>query len=77
LKYRWAIVADIIRELSNVSNSGIDLNETETEFALQDLAGIMDTMMMNKCGFEKALILEREKDSDFAQWVEKCLEVII
>lgn len=75
-KYRWGIVADLVRTLSNVSNDGLNLNDIETEYALQDLATIMDTMMINNCGFEKFLNIERSNDEEFALWVEEALEVI-
>lgn len=75
-KYKWGVVADIVRALSNVANYGLHLNDTEIEFALQELATIMDTMMMNNCSFNKALNIERENDEGFAYWVEEILEAI-
>lgn len=74
--YRYGIVSDIIRALSNPSNDNISLNQTQTENALNDIADIMDTMMMNNCGFEKAVKIERESDVDFAYWIEEVLIVI-
>jgi len=76
IKYKWGIVADIVRALSNTSSSGLDLNDTETENALQDLASIMDTMMMNKCDFKKALNIERRNDDQYALWIEKAIETV-
>lgn len=75
-KYRWGVVSDIVRALSNVSNYSLKLNDTEIEYALQDLATIMDTMMINNCSFEKALSIERENDEEYAEWVEEVLEAI-
>ena len=75
-KYRWGVVSDIVRALSNVSNYSLKLNDTEIEYALQDLATIMDTMMINNCSFEKALSIEKENDEEYAEWVEEVLEAI-
>lgn len=73
-KYKWGIVSDLVRALSNPSNHSINLNDTERETALQDTADIMDTMIVNGCGFQKAVTIEREMNADFAEWLEKVLE---
>jgi len=75
-KTKWGIVSDLVRALSNPSNNNLGLNDTQTEFALQELADIMDAMIVNNCGFKKALKIEREKDEDFAYWIENVLEKI-
>ncbi|WP_368273660.1 hypothetical protein [Enterocloster bolteae] len=75
-KYRWGIVSDIIRELANPSNHNIGLNQTENENALNDMADIMDTMMMNNCSFDKAVKIERDGNEEFATWLENVLENI-
>ena len=75
-KYKWGIVSDIIRELANPSNHNIGLNQTENENALNDMADIMDTMMMNNCSFDKAVKIERDGNDEFAAWLEDILENI-
>lgn len=75
-KYRYGVVSDLIRALRNPSNDGINLNETEAEEALNDLADIMDTMMTNNCGFDKAVKIEREAEDGFAEWLEATLSAI-
>lgn len=75
-KYRWGIVSDLVRALSNPSNDGIDLDATGTEHALNDMANIMDTMMTNNCSFNNAVKIERESNEGFAEWLEQALEVI-
>lgn len=75
-KYRWSIVSDLVRTLNNPSNDGLNLNQTEQERALQDVASIMDTMMMHNCGFEKAVKIEREAEETFAEWLEAVLDIL-
>lgn len=75
-KYKWGIVSDIIRELSNPSDHNIIMNPTEIENALNDMADIMDTMMMNNCSFDKAVKIERDGNEEFATWLEDILESI-
>lgn len=75
-KYRWGIVSDLVRALSNPSNDGIDLDATGVEHALNDVANIMDTMMTNNCSFNNAVKIERESNENFAEWLEQALEVI-
>lgn len=74
--YKWGIVSDLVRALSNTSNVGIDLNATGQEHALQDIADIMDTMMMNNCSFDRAVKIERDSDECFAEWLESAVRVI-
>lgn len=69
MQYKWAIVSDLVRALSNTSSSGLDFNDTETENALNDVATIMDAMMVNKCSFDKAVKIERDNDEYFAEWL--------
>ncbi|WP_460647445.1 hypothetical protein [Lacrimispora xylanolytica] len=66
----------MVRSLRNVSNDGIELNDTEVEEAFNDLADIMDTMMTNNCGFDKAVKLERKADEGFGEWLEAALLAI-
>lgn len=76
-KYKWGIISDLVRTLSNPSNDGLNLNQTEQERALQDIADIMDTMMMYNCGFDKAVKIERENEETFAEWIETALDILL
>lgn len=73
-KYKWGIISDLIRVIKN--NSSIGLGEFELECAHDDLADIMDLMIVQKCSFKKALSFYREEDENNAQWIEEALKLI-
>jgi len=72
-KTKWGIIADLVRILPCTD---LCLNDTEREYAHQDLAIIMDYMITRNCGFKKALQLYREEDESNAEWIEQAINLI-
>jgi hypothetical protein len=72
MKSKWGIISDLIRIIK--SNSHIDMGETELEDAHDDLANIMDYMIIKKCNFKKALEMYREEDPNNAEWLDEIIE---
>jgi hypothetical protein len=65
----------MVRALKNVSESGLNLNDTEVEFALNDIADIMDTMMTAPCSFQKAVHIERENGNEM-EWIGLAFTIV-
>ncbi|GEM_PF-5639098 len=72
-KTKWGIVADLVRILPSTD---LNLNDTEREYAHEDLANIMDYMITQNCGFKKALQSYRKEEENNAKWVEQAINLI-